>query len=182
LQEVHIRAALAFAAERDAMTKVFVHETVAWCKYFMALDCCSGGTGRLKTAWIMCPCKQNRPSHPREGFNYMGLCNATWIYHRYPGFWFFIFPGNQRLPAEGHTAQDRKYQQENVWNDITASQGCYRRVRYERLWVAWNPINAKIISDGVACGFYGFIVSSISLFPARYPLPFRLFLNNWAIP
>jgi uncharacterized protein (DUF433 family) len=29
LQEVHIRAALAFAAERDAMTKVFVHETVA---------------------------------------------------------------------------------------------------------------------------------------------------------
>ncbi|MDR0877590.1 MAG: DUF433 domain-containing protein [Treponema sp.] len=29
LQEVHIRSALAFAAERDAMTKVFVHETVA---------------------------------------------------------------------------------------------------------------------------------------------------------
>jgi uncharacterized protein (DUF433 family) len=26
LQEVHIRAALAFAAERDAMTKVFVHK------------------------------------------------------------------------------------------------------------------------------------------------------------
>ena len=29
LQKVHIRAALAFAAERDAMTKVIVHETVA---------------------------------------------------------------------------------------------------------------------------------------------------------
>jgi uncharacterized protein (DUF433 family) len=29
LQETHIRAALSFAAERDAMTKVFVHETVA---------------------------------------------------------------------------------------------------------------------------------------------------------
>jgi uncharacterized protein (DUF433 family) len=29
LQEMHIRAALAFAAQRDAMTKVFVHETVA---------------------------------------------------------------------------------------------------------------------------------------------------------
>jgi uncharacterized protein (DUF433 family) len=29
LQEVHIRAALTFAAERDAMTKFFVHETVA---------------------------------------------------------------------------------------------------------------------------------------------------------
>ncbi|GHU88486.1 hypothetical protein FACS189476_05660 [Spirochaetia bacterium] len=29
LQEVHIRAALAFAAERDAQTLVFVHETVA---------------------------------------------------------------------------------------------------------------------------------------------------------
>ncbi|GHV76326.1 hypothetical protein AGMMS49942_11470 [Spirochaetia bacterium] len=29
LQEVHIRAALAFAAKRDAVTKVFVHETVA---------------------------------------------------------------------------------------------------------------------------------------------------------
>ena len=29
LQKIHIRAALAFAAERDAMTKVVVHETVA---------------------------------------------------------------------------------------------------------------------------------------------------------
>ncbi|GHV63193.1 hypothetical protein AGMMS49587_12410 [Spirochaetia bacterium] len=29
LQEVHIRAALAFAAQRDAQTLVFVHETVA---------------------------------------------------------------------------------------------------------------------------------------------------------
>jgi uncharacterized protein (DUF433 family) len=29
LQEAHIRAALAFAAERDAITKVVVHETVA---------------------------------------------------------------------------------------------------------------------------------------------------------
>jgi len=29
LQKVHIRAALAFAAERDTMTKVVVHETVA---------------------------------------------------------------------------------------------------------------------------------------------------------
>jgi uncharacterized protein (DUF433 family) len=29
LQEVHIRSALAFAAERDAMTKVIVHEIVA---------------------------------------------------------------------------------------------------------------------------------------------------------
>jgi len=29
LQETHIRAALAFAAERDAMTKVITHETVA---------------------------------------------------------------------------------------------------------------------------------------------------------
>ena len=29
LQNIHIRAALAFAAERDKMTKVFVHETVA---------------------------------------------------------------------------------------------------------------------------------------------------------
>ena len=29
LQEVHIRAALSFAAERDEMTKVIVHETVA---------------------------------------------------------------------------------------------------------------------------------------------------------
>ena len=29
LQKVHIRAALAFAAERDIMTKVIVHETVA---------------------------------------------------------------------------------------------------------------------------------------------------------
>ena len=29
LQETHIRAALAFAAERDTMTKVVAHETVA---------------------------------------------------------------------------------------------------------------------------------------------------------
>jgi len=29
LQEVHIRAALAFAAVRDKMTKVFIHEAVA---------------------------------------------------------------------------------------------------------------------------------------------------------
>jgi len=29
LEETHIRAALAFAAERDAMTKVITHETVA---------------------------------------------------------------------------------------------------------------------------------------------------------
>ena len=29
LQRIHIRAALAFAAERDEMTKVIVHETVA---------------------------------------------------------------------------------------------------------------------------------------------------------
>ena len=29
LQKIHIKAALAFAAERDAMTKVIVHETVA---------------------------------------------------------------------------------------------------------------------------------------------------------
>ena len=29
LQNVHIRAALAFAAARDKMTKVFVHEAVA---------------------------------------------------------------------------------------------------------------------------------------------------------
>ena len=29
LQSIHIRVALAFAAERDAMTKVLVHETVA---------------------------------------------------------------------------------------------------------------------------------------------------------
>jgi len=29
LQRSHIRAALAFAAERDSMTKVIVHETVA---------------------------------------------------------------------------------------------------------------------------------------------------------
>ena len=29
LQKIHIKAALAFAAERDAMTKVVVHETVA---------------------------------------------------------------------------------------------------------------------------------------------------------
>ncbi|MCL2180896.1 MAG: DUF433 domain-containing protein [Treponema sp.] len=29
LQSIHIRAALAFAAERDAITKVVVHETVA---------------------------------------------------------------------------------------------------------------------------------------------------------
>jgi len=29
LKETHIRAALAFAAERDAMTKVIIHETVA---------------------------------------------------------------------------------------------------------------------------------------------------------
>jgi uncharacterized protein (DUF433 family) len=29
LQNVHIRAALAFAAERDTVTKVFAHETVA---------------------------------------------------------------------------------------------------------------------------------------------------------
>ena len=29
LQKTHIKAALAFAAERDAMTKVIVHETVA---------------------------------------------------------------------------------------------------------------------------------------------------------
>jgi len=29
LEETHIRAALAFAAERDAMTKVIIHETVA---------------------------------------------------------------------------------------------------------------------------------------------------------
>ena len=29
LQEIHIRASLAFAAERDAGTKVIVHETVA---------------------------------------------------------------------------------------------------------------------------------------------------------
>ena len=29
LQKIHIRAALAFAADRDAMTRVLVHETVA---------------------------------------------------------------------------------------------------------------------------------------------------------
>jgi len=29
LQKIHIRAALAFAAERDAVTKVIAHETVA---------------------------------------------------------------------------------------------------------------------------------------------------------
>ncbi|MCL2264973.1 MAG: DUF433 domain-containing protein [Treponema sp.] len=29
LQKIHIRAALAFAAERDSITKVVVHETVA---------------------------------------------------------------------------------------------------------------------------------------------------------
>jgi len=29
LQEIHIRAALAFAANRDKMTKVFIHEAVA---------------------------------------------------------------------------------------------------------------------------------------------------------
>ena len=29
LQKIHIRAALAFAAERDAMTRVITHETVA---------------------------------------------------------------------------------------------------------------------------------------------------------
>ena len=29
LQNIHIKAALAFAAKRDAMTKVIVHETVA---------------------------------------------------------------------------------------------------------------------------------------------------------
>ena len=29
LQKIHIKAALTFAAERDAMTKVVVHETVA---------------------------------------------------------------------------------------------------------------------------------------------------------
>ena len=29
LQNIHIKAALAFAAERDKMTKVIVHETVA---------------------------------------------------------------------------------------------------------------------------------------------------------
>ena len=29
LQSIHIKAALAFAAERDTMTKVIVHETVA---------------------------------------------------------------------------------------------------------------------------------------------------------
>ena len=29
LQDVHIRAALAFAAARDKMTKVFIHEAVA---------------------------------------------------------------------------------------------------------------------------------------------------------
>ena len=29
LKQVHIQAALAFAAERDVMTKVIVHETVA---------------------------------------------------------------------------------------------------------------------------------------------------------
>jgi uncharacterized protein (DUF433 family) len=29
LREAHIRTALAFAAERDAITKIFVHETVA---------------------------------------------------------------------------------------------------------------------------------------------------------
>jgi len=29
LQEVHIRAALAFAANRDKITKVFIHEAVA---------------------------------------------------------------------------------------------------------------------------------------------------------
>jgi uncharacterized protein (DUF433 family) len=29
LQEIHIRAALAFAASRDKITKVFVHEAVA---------------------------------------------------------------------------------------------------------------------------------------------------------
>ena len=29
LQETHIKAALAFAAERDKLTKVIVHETVA---------------------------------------------------------------------------------------------------------------------------------------------------------
>jgi uncharacterized protein (DUF433 family) len=29
LEEIHIRAALAFAAERDAMTKVVVHEALA---------------------------------------------------------------------------------------------------------------------------------------------------------
>ena len=31
LQNIHIKAALAFAAERDAITKVIVHETVADC-------------------------------------------------------------------------------------------------------------------------------------------------------
>ena len=29
LQQIHIKAALAFAAKRDTMTKVIVHETVA---------------------------------------------------------------------------------------------------------------------------------------------------------
>jgi uncharacterized protein (DUF433 family) len=29
LQKIHIKAALAFAAERDALTKLVVHETVA---------------------------------------------------------------------------------------------------------------------------------------------------------
>ena len=29
LQQIHIKAALVFAAERDTMTKVIVHETVA---------------------------------------------------------------------------------------------------------------------------------------------------------
>jgi len=29
LQKIHVRAALAFAAERDAVTKVIAHETVA---------------------------------------------------------------------------------------------------------------------------------------------------------
>ena len=29
LQQIHIKAALAFAAERDVMTKVLVHETIA---------------------------------------------------------------------------------------------------------------------------------------------------------
>ena len=29
IEKIHIKAALAFAAERDAMTKVVVHETVA---------------------------------------------------------------------------------------------------------------------------------------------------------
>jgi uncharacterized protein (DUF433 family) len=29
LQSIHIRSALAFAAERDAVTKVVLHETVA---------------------------------------------------------------------------------------------------------------------------------------------------------